>query len=225
MAAFLMLDKLTEIANSFRLQDKMKVVFSQACSAAESFIKLMRFLCSGLRLSHNKHHRLIVDLEALGQRGDALRSLDYMRKMVVYYSATLGVLEQLLASSQIRMRLKAGYVADIDEAKSAEYYKLAEAVDYSHVQDRMIMWFTQACGVDESFAGLLRDLCFSLRITLSKNRGLIEELEELGARADAVRALGNMREIVARNVATLGVLEQLLAGMHVAMRLKDGYVA
>ncbi|GJX05243.1 hypothetical protein Tco_0191159 [Tanacetum coccineum] len=62
------------------LKDKMKVVFSQACSADESFIKLMRSLCSSLRLSLKKHHRLIAEMEALGQRGDALRrSLDYMR--------------------------------------------------------------------------------------------------------------------------------------------------
>nr|GFA70611.1 hypothetical protein [Tanacetum cinerariifolium] len=72
--------------------DKTKVVFSQARSADESFIELMRSLCSSLRLSLNKHRRLIAEMEALGQRGDALRSLDYMREMVVCDSATLGVL-------------------------------------------------------------------------------------------------------------------------------------
>nr|GEU66376.1 hypothetical protein [Tanacetum cinerariifolium] len=119
-----------------------------------------------------------AELEALGQRGDALRSLDYMGEMVVRDSATLRVLEQLLASTHVGMRLKAGYVADMDEAE----------------------------------------------ITLSKSRGLIAEIEALGARAYAVRALGNMREIVARDAATLGVLEQLVAGTYVTMRLKDGYI-
>ncbi|GJR76767.1 hypothetical protein Tco_0089132 [Tanacetum coccineum] len=86
MVALSILDKLGEIAESSRLQDKMKLVFSRAHSEDESFI------------------------------GDALKSLEYMREMVVRDSATLGVLEQLLASTYLEMRLKAGYVADMDEA-------------------------------------------------------------------------------------------------------------
>ncbi|GKD75793.1 hypothetical protein Tco_1334075 [Tanacetum coccineum] len=74
MAAFLILDKLTELANSSRLQDKMK-------------------------------------------RGDALRSLDYMREMVAHDSATLGVLEQLLAGNHVGMCLKAGYMADMEQTE------------------------------------------------------------------------------------------------------------
>ncbi|GKG54141.1 hypothetical protein Tco_0557664, partial [Tanacetum coccineum] len=44
----------------------------------------------------------------------ALRSLNYMREMVAHDSATLGDLEQLLASTHVEMRLKAGYVVDIE---------------------------------------------------------------------------------------------------------------
>ncbi|GJW64669.1 hypothetical protein Tco_0116553 [Tanacetum coccineum] len=87
MDALYILDKLTEIADSSRLQDKMKVVFSRARSEDESFIGLMRDLCSGLR------------------------------ELVVCDSATLGVLEQLLAGTHVGMRLKAGYVADIEETE------------------------------------------------------------------------------------------------------------
>ncbi|GJS74339.1 hypothetical protein Tco_0707180 [Tanacetum coccineum] len=76
-----------------------------------------------------------------------------------------------------------------------------------------------------AFAGLMCDLCFSLRISLSKKRRLIAELEALGERGDAIRSLDHMRDIVARDSCTLGVLEQLLARTHVGMRLKDGYVA
>nr|GEY36230.1 hypothetical protein [Tanacetum cinerariifolium] len=64
--------------------DKMKIVFSQACSEDEYFIGLIHELCYGLRLSLNKNRRLIPELEALGQRGDALRSLEYMREMACY---------------------------------------------------------------------------------------------------------------------------------------------
>ncbi|GKB11291.1 hypothetical protein Tco_0845214 [Tanacetum coccineum] len=98
-------------------QDKMKVLFSRARNEDESFIGLMRELCSGLRLSLNKNQRLIAELEALGQRRDALRCLEYMREMVVRDSAMLGVLEQLLASTHVGMRLKAGCATDMDEAE------------------------------------------------------------------------------------------------------------
>ncbi|GJT35733.1 hypothetical protein Tco_0926152 [Tanacetum coccineum] len=85
--------------------------------------------------------------------------------------------------------------------------------------------FVRARSEDESFAGLMRDLCFSLRISLSKKRRLVAELEALGERGDAVRSLEHTREIVAHDSVTLGDLEQLLARAHVGMSLKDGYVA
>nr|GFB44357.1 hypothetical protein [Tanacetum cinerariifolium] len=46
---------------------------------------------------------------------DALRSLDYLREMVVRDSRTLGVLEQLLVGDHVGMRLKDGYVADMQK--------------------------------------------------------------------------------------------------------------
>ncbi|GJV14240.1 hypothetical protein Tco_1359563 [Tanacetum coccineum] len=55
--------------------------------------------------------------EFLGLRGDALRSLDYMREMVAHDSATLGVLEQLLAGNHVGMCLKAGYMADMEQTE------------------------------------------------------------------------------------------------------------
>nr|GFD03605.1 hypothetical protein [Tanacetum cinerariifolium] len=83
MAALYILDKLSEVANSSRLEDKIK--------------------------------RLIAELEALGQRADVLMSLEYMREMVVWDSARVGVLEQLLAGAHVRMRLKAEYAVDMGE--------------------------------------------------------------------------------------------------------------
>nr|GFB26691.1 hypothetical protein [Tanacetum cinerariifolium] len=89
----------------------------------------------------------------------------------------------------------------------------------------MKLWFTRAHSEDESFAGEIRDFCFVLRVTLSKHRRLIAELEALGQRGDALRALDYMREIVARDTTKLGVLEQLLAYTHVDIPLKAGYIA
>nr|GFB52795.1 hypothetical protein [Tanacetum cinerariifolium] len=58
-----------------------------------------------------------------------------------------------------------------------------------------------------------------------KDQRLVAELEALGQRTDTLKPLEYMREIVARDYARVGVLEQLLAGAHVGMRLKDGYAA
>ncbi|GKC31408.1 hypothetical protein Tco_1038702 [Tanacetum coccineum] len=100
VAALYILDKLTEVADSSRLQDKMMVVFVQAHGADESFIALMCDLCPAFR------------------RVEALKHLDYMKEMVGRDYAMLGVLEQLLAGTHVGMRLKASYVAEMEETES-----------------------------------------------------------------------------------------------------------
>ncbi|GKB95656.1 hypothetical protein Tco_0981793 [Tanacetum coccineum] len=90
MAAFFILDKLTEI---------------------------VRDLCCGLRLSLSKNRRLIAELEALGHCAYAVRSLGYLREIVGHDSDTLRVLEQLLARAGVGRRLKAGYANDVDETE------------------------------------------------------------------------------------------------------------
>ncbi|GJW65846.1 hypothetical protein Tco_0117730 [Tanacetum coccineum] len=64
-----------------------------------------------------------------------------------------------------------------------------------------------------------------MKVSLSKKRRLVAELEGLREQGDAVRALENMKEIVARDYLTLGDLEQLLAHAQVGVDLKDGYLA
>ncbi|GJU39518.1 hypothetical protein Tco_1192475 [Tanacetum coccineum] len=91
IAPLYILDKLCEVANSSRLEDKIKVVFSRARDSDESFIDLLRKLCS------------------------AIRPLEYMREMVARDSARVGVLEQLLAGAHVGMHLKAEYAADMGE--------------------------------------------------------------------------------------------------------------
>ncbi|GJT79833.1 hypothetical protein Tco_1054175 [Tanacetum coccineum] len=82
MAALYILDKLSEVSNSFRLEDKMKVVFSRARDSDESFIDLLRELCSAIRVSITNDRRLIAELEALGHRTNVLKPLEYIREMV-----------------------------------------------------------------------------------------------------------------------------------------------
>nr|GEX75396.1 hypothetical protein [Tanacetum cinerariifolium] len=115
MANLYILDKLSDVASSSWLEDKMKFVFSRARDSNESFIELWRELCSAIRVSITKDRRLIAELEALGQRADVLKSLEYMREMVAQDFTRVGILEQLLAGTHVGMRLKAEYAADMGE--------------------------------------------------------------------------------------------------------------
>ncbi|GJY31540.1 hypothetical protein Tco_0415035 [Tanacetum coccineum] len=91
--------------------------------------------------------------------------------------------------------------------------------------DKMKLWFTRALTEEQSFFVVIRDFCFELRVSLSQNRRLIAELEALGKWGDALTALEALREIVARDVVKLGVLEQLVACTRVGIPLKAGYIA
>ncbi|GJV57203.1 hypothetical protein Tco_1458208 [Tanacetum coccineum] len=115
MAALYILDKLSEAAGSVILEDKMKVVFSQARESDQAFIDVLCDLCSALRVSIMKDRRLVAELEALGQRADTLKPLEYMREIVARDSAKVGALEQLLAGAHVGMRLKASYAAEMEE--------------------------------------------------------------------------------------------------------------
>nr|GEW49849.1 hypothetical protein [Tanacetum cinerariifolium] len=90
--------------------------------------------------------------------------------------------------------------------------------------DKIKYVFGRSRGEDDSFAKLMRDLCLSLRISLSKKRRLVAELEVLGEREGAVKPLKHKRDIVARDVVTLEELETLLAHAQVGVSLKVGYV-
>ncbi|GKC64659.1 hypothetical protein Tco_1097257, partial [Tanacetum coccineum] len=99
-----------------------------------------------------------------------------------------------------------------------------KVTDSFRLQDRMKVLFIQKLAEEEAFARFLYDQCVGLTMTNNKNQRLIEELEALGERRDTMRCLDHMREIIARDYAKLGVLEQLLAGTHVGIGLKDSYV-
>ncbi|GJT01084.1 hypothetical protein Tco_0822253 [Tanacetum coccineum] len=105
---------LTEQAESIYLKDKMKFWFTRARSEDQAFVVLMRAVCLELKIKIHKTQRLIAELEALGEVGDAVTSLNHMREIVGRESAKLAVLEQLSASTDVAMRLKDGYVTDME---------------------------------------------------------------------------------------------------------------
>ncbi|GJX70357.1 hypothetical protein Tco_0307528, partial [Tanacetum coccineum] len=95
--SFFILDKLTEVAESSRLSDKIKVVFDQARNEEKDFASLMCDLYFSLRISLSKKCRLVAELEAPVERGDATTPLEYTREIVAHDSVLLGELEKLLA--------------------------------------------------------------------------------------------------------------------------------
>ncbi|GJV06543.1 hypothetical protein Tco_1344199 [Tanacetum coccineum] len=101
---------------------------------------------------------------------------------------------------------------------------LSAAAGSPRLADKMKYVFDHLRGEDDSFSKLMRDLCLALRISLSKKRRLVAELEALGEREGAAKPLEHMRDIVARDAMTLGELETLLASAQVGVSLKASYV-
>ncbi|GKC75783.1 hypothetical protein Tco_1126557 [Tanacetum coccineum] len=114
MGPSVVLDKLSEVAESPRLGDKIKYVFGRSRSEDESLGSLMRNLCSALRVSLSNKRRLVAELEALGELEGAAKSLEHMRVIVGRDAVTLGELEALWARAQVGSALKAGFVADME---------------------------------------------------------------------------------------------------------------
>nr|GEX94917.1 hypothetical protein [Tanacetum cinerariifolium] len=112
MRAFFILDKLTVVAESSCLPDKIKAVFVRARSEDESLAGLMQDLFFSLRISQSKKRRLVAKLEVMADRGDKWKSLEHMREIVAHDAMTLEDLEKLLARAQVRVSLKDGYVAE-----------------------------------------------------------------------------------------------------------------
>ncbi|GJW00565.1 hypothetical protein Tco_1555816 [Tanacetum coccineum] len=82
-------DKLSEVAESPHLVDKMKISLSKKC-------------------------RLVAELEVVGEVKGVVKCLKHMRVIVARDAVTLGELETLLGRAQVGVSLKAGFVADME---------------------------------------------------------------------------------------------------------------
>ncbi|GJU76544.1 hypothetical protein Tco_1273614 [Tanacetum coccineum] len=111
---FIGAEYLVESCNGY-VRDKMKYVFGRSRGEDESFAKLMRDLCFILRISLSKKHRLVAEVEALGEREGAAKLFEHMKEIFARDAVTLGELETLLARAQVGVSLKAGFVADMEE--------------------------------------------------------------------------------------------------------------
>ncbi|GKB16803.1 hypothetical protein Tco_0850726 [Tanacetum coccineum] len=114
MGPSFLLDKLSEVTGSPRLDAQMKYVIGRSRSEDESLGSLMRSLCSELRVSLSNKRRLVAELEALGESEGAVKCLEHMRVIVGRDAVTLGELEALLAHARVGAALKTGFVANME---------------------------------------------------------------------------------------------------------------
>ncbi|GJZ47826.1 hypothetical protein Tco_0601658 [Tanacetum coccineum] len=137
--------------------------------------------------------------------------------------------EELDAYFTVGSLAKVNSICDIENGDSLKvpnysYLYMSEVVESPRLVNKMKYVFSRSCGEDESFAGLMRDLCLSLRVLLSKKRRLVTELEAVGEVEGAVKCLEHMRVIVALDANTLGELETLLGRGQVRVSLKAGFI-
>ena len=100
MAQFQLLDHLMNLSGSTNLHDKMRLWFVQQATEDSSFSNLLFVCCQHLRRVMNKNHIMMVDMEALGDRGVAVNCLEALRKTQSRHRAMLELLEDLLGQAQ-----------------------------------------------------------------------------------------------------------------------------
>ncbi|GJV63906.1 hypothetical protein Tco_1474734 [Tanacetum coccineum] len=79
------------------------------------------------------------------------------------------------------------YYAGSVEGCNTARLQLGEVAESPRLPDKIRVAFTQARKEEASFAALMRELCCSLRVSLSKKRRLAVELEGLEEQGNAVR--------------------------------------
>nr|GEV23540.1 hypothetical protein [Tanacetum cinerariifolium] len=68
-----------------------------------------------MKISLIKKQKLVAELEVLGEREGTAKPFEHMKEIVAHDVVTLGEMETLLAHAQVRVSLKAGFVAYIKE--------------------------------------------------------------------------------------------------------------
>ncbi|GKC67157.1 hypothetical protein Tco_1099755 [Tanacetum coccineum] len=170
-------------------------------------------------------------MEAFDNPGEVFDTLMRLRDDVRVEDAKLLGLNDVIAQAEEEIEMKEAFhricvFMELNLNVSAgTLAKLSEVAESPRLVDKMKYVFGHSRGEDESLAGLMRDLCLSLRISLSKKRRLVAEFEAVEEVDGAVKCLEHIRVIVARDPVTLGELETLLGRAQVGVSLKAGFVA
>ncbi|GJS48414.1 hypothetical protein Tco_0598535 [Tanacetum coccineum] len=177
MGPYFLLDKLSEVAESLRLGDKMKYVFGRSRSEDESLGSLIRNLCSALRVSLSNKRRLVAELEVLGELEGVVKSLEHMRVIVGRDAVTLEELEALWARAQVRAALKAGFMADMEY--EAEFIGELKSFGVRHVPAKPVEFLKEIQLKDRENVAQMQILEREIELNASKKELFIKKLDGL----------------------------------------------
>ncbi|GKG04283.1 hypothetical protein Tco_0314670 [Tanacetum coccineum] len=114
MATFEVLDELMKITCSTELHKHMWFWFMQVIAKEKGLLKFLRDRCDDLRRKNVKRHVLIRKMEALGERGVAVDSLESLKQTHARETAKLAALTDVIAESLADIHEKERHVAKID---------------------------------------------------------------------------------------------------------------
>nr|GEU38283.1 hypothetical protein [Tanacetum cinerariifolium] len=108
------LDELMEITGSTELHKCMRFWFVQEIAEEEGLLKFLRDRCDDLRRKNARHRVLIREMEALGERGVAVGSLESLKQTHARETAKLVALADVIAESLAGIHEKERHVAKLD---------------------------------------------------------------------------------------------------------------
>nr|GEU65611.1 hypothetical protein [Tanacetum cinerariifolium] len=114
MATFEVLDELMEITGSTELHKRMRFWFVQEIAKEEGLLKFLCNRCDDLRRKNARRRVLIREMEALGERGVAVGSLESLKQTHVRETAKLVALTDVIAESLAGIHEKERHVAKLD---------------------------------------------------------------------------------------------------------------
>ncbi|GJZ72161.1 hypothetical protein Tco_0636012 [Tanacetum coccineum] len=114
MATFKVLDELMEITGSTKLHKRMRFWFVQEIAEEEGLLKFLHDRCNDLRRKNARRRVLLREMEALGERGVAVDSLESLKQTHARETAKLADLTDAIAESLVGIHEKELHVAKMD---------------------------------------------------------------------------------------------------------------
>ncbi|GJW24703.1 hypothetical protein Tco_0038514 [Tanacetum coccineum] len=114
MVTFEVLDELMEITGSTKLHKGMRFWVVQEIAEEEGLLKFLRDRCDDLIRKNAKRRVLIREMEALGERGAAVDSLESLKQTHARETAKIVALTDAIAESLAGIHEKERHVAKMD---------------------------------------------------------------------------------------------------------------
>ncbi|GKA90570.1 hypothetical protein Tco_0812440 [Tanacetum coccineum] len=238
------IDEISEFSGETETPKYMKVFISQEIVETRRFIRVQREEAQAVRSLLAQVRAIVTEMEAVNDPDEYYDSLRCLRESwkiredkLKGLNETIAVAEDEISTLESHLEIMDAAINSDDRGQSEAVYagkgngsgmandKLSDIAESPRLADKIKYVFGRSRDKDESFAKLMRDLCFVLRISLSKKRMWVAELKALRERGGVAKPFEHMKEIVARDAVTLGELETLLAIAQVGVNLKAGFVA